>query len=231
MIPEKVKESNGVIIIIPEEEKFEVKTTEYRTEYIPEPTCKDLQPKSPTAETVVATSVSYTLEDIPFQLATLQSAVEKQMESEKLQEIVIPFSEEEIIIVVKTLHGEAHCVKSKAERAMVVWVILNRYDSGKFGKTLTEICTAPRQFTGYRADNPVDEECVELVKDVMRRWVAEKNGETNVGRTIPADYLFFSADSQPAKGIWHNKFYKYTNVVYGDKVYYDRDNPVENPYE
>lgn len=39
-----------------------------------------------------------------------------------------------------------------------------------------------------------------LVLDVLGRWEEEKQGQENVGRTLPAEYLFFWGDG------WHNHF-------------------------
>ena len=145
-------------------------------------------------------------------------------------EMLQVISEEDFDTLAKTLYGEANCVKSKAEKSMVVWVVANRLNSGLFGKSIVEICTKPMQFTGYRPDNPITKENEELLIDVLSRWIAEKEGAENVGRTVPSDILFFSADSNPAKGEWHNKFYKYSHVTYGEKIYFDRTKPLEDPY-
>ncbi|MBO7132484.1 cell wall hydrolase [Candidatus Saccharibacteria bacterium] len=138
---------------------------------------------------------------------------------------------DDIIKLIKTYHGECDCVVSMAERSMVIWVILNRLDAGGFGKTVAEICTRPYQFTGYSANNPITERGFALVSDVVMRWEREKAGETDVGRTIPKDILFFHADSIPSRGEWHNAFYKYSEGNSGYKIYFDRNNPIENPYE
>lgn len=134
---------------------------------------------------------------------------------------------DEIIYIMKALYGEANAVESKAERSMVVWVILNRLDTPGygFGDSIEEIITKPYQFTGYLESNPVTDRSFEVVCDVIMRWEAEKRGETSVGRTIPKEVLFFHADHG------HNAFYQYTQVNSGEKIYFDRDHPVENPYE
>ena len=142
----------------------------------------------------------------------------------------MPFSEEEVRIMAKVLHGEANCVESDAERAMVIWCILNRYDVKLYGdETIKDICR-PGQFA-YDADAPVTERNYDLVVDVIGRWAREKAGEKNVGRTLPAECLYFVADSDPATGIWHNAFYAYSEVVYGDKIWFGWEQPLENPYE
>ncbi|MBR2543259.1 cell wall hydrolase [Candidatus Saccharibacteria bacterium] len=142
--------------------------------------------------------------------------------------MVFPFSEGDLIVLAKTLYGEANNVKSKAEKAMVIWCILNRYDAKVFGATITEICTKPRQFVGYSPGNPVTEENLMLVGDVVNRWFMEKNSTEPIGRTLPIGFYYFCSDSNPAKGEWHNKFYYYD--LNGNRIYYDYRNPISNPY-
>lgn len=138
-------------------------------------------------------------------------------------------SENDIIILAKTLYGEANSVKSTCERSMVIWTVINRVDAKQFPNTITEVCTAPQQFTGYSANHPVTMENLLLVDDVLTRWEKEKASETNVGRTLPNDIYYFRADSDPATGEWHNKFFKYA-ADNKTRIYYDRDNPIANPY-
>ena len=54
--------------------------------------------------------------------------------------------------------------------------------------------TAPNQFA-YSKNTPVWDNLYELASDVLERWNREKNGEVNVGRVIPKDYLWFSMSS------------------------------------
>ena len=103
----------------------------------------------------------------------------------------------EVELIGRTIWGEADGVKSEAERAAVAWCILNRVDAS--GQTIEEVVTAPEQFDGYR---PAGEwgECpqrhLDLAADVMTRWNAEKDGAEEVGRVLPADYLYFIGDGK-----------------------------------
>lgn len=133
-------------------------------------------------------------------------------------------------MMAQLLYGEANSVASEAERAMVIWTILNRYDSGVFGDSVSEIVSAPMQFTGYDSSNPVTDANLSLVEDVVDRWERENAGEENVGRTLPEEYCYFVADSDPSAGEWHNAFYAYEYGNQGEKVWYDYENPDENPY-
>lgn len=115
------------------------------------------------------------------------------------------YTDEDVIVLTKMLYGEARgvtelntngkCVSTKCQQAAVIWTVLNRYDAG-YSDSISQVVTAPKQFVGYRESNPVDEELLVLVKDVLDRWNREKHGETDVGRVLPADYLWFRGDGK-----------------------------------
>ena len=94
----------------------------------------------------------------------------------------------------KILYREARGISSKTEQACVGWVICNRVDAG-YANTPTEVMTAPNQFA-YIEDTPIVPELYGLAGDVLDRWSREKNGETDVGRVLPKEYLWFSGDGQ-----------------------------------
>lgn len=144
-------------------------------------------------------------------------------------------SDREREILAKLLHGEANsdCV-SQVERSMVIWCVFNRVDSGIswFGGTIEKIVTKSGQFTGYHENAPVTSENLALVDDVAARWAREKAGETNVGRTIPREFLFFVTDRNTPG--YHNRFYRWSTGGLGGKnatqINYDYKNPIANPY-
>lgn len=111
------------------------------------------------------------------------------------------YSDEDAVALAKTYWGEARGVKDngivsgKCQIAAVGWCILNRYDAG-FEDSIFEVITAEDQFHGYRADYPVEEDLLELAYDVLDRWNAEKHGETEVGRVLPAEYMWFGGDGK-----------------------------------
>ena len=105
-----------------------------------------------------------------------------------------PWTDEEVIVLAKMLWGEARGVSSDAEKAACVWCALNRVDHG-YGD-ITAVVTAPYQFVGYREGNPVDDDLITLCIDVLTRWYAEKDEQAEVGRVLPADYLWFSGDGE-----------------------------------
>lgn len=133
------------------------------------------------------------------------------------QEIYYNISQEDIDALARTMWGEARGITDKAEIAAVAWCVLNRVDAG-YG-TILKVVSAPGQFDGYKSYFPVTEELAELAKDVLIRWNREKAGETEVGRVLPLDYLFFHGDG------YHNWFRKQYNIY----IYWDWSLP--NPYK
>ena len=110
----------------------------------------------------------------------------------------------EATMLAKTMYGEANVlrwygdkfgVSYQARQAAVAWVALNRVDAGGFGEDLYEVLTSPNQFA-YDPDAPVTDDLLELAWDVLYRWWAEKDGEMDVGRTIPPEYLYFDGDGK-----------------------------------
>jgi hypothetical protein len=105
--------------------------------------------------------------------------------------------DEFVTVMSKMLYGEAKGVKSKTNQAAVIWCALNRYDSavkkanGKRVK-ITQVVTTGA-FHGYKKRNPVKSNLKAIVKDVLDRWIREKQGEKSVGRVLPKEYKWFSA--------------------------------------
>jgi hypothetical protein len=97
-------------------------------------------------------------------------------------------------LIGRTIWGEAMGVPSKAERAAVAWCILNRVDA--WGQSIEKVVTTPYQFQGYRPDGRCPQEHLDLAADVLTRWMAEKEGATDAGRVLPANYLYFMGDNE-----------------------------------
>ena len=102
----------------------------------------------------------------------------------------------EVEALAKMLYGEARGIASDMEKAACVWCVLNRVDDSRFPDTVLEVLEAPYQFAGYSADYPVLPELATLAADVLNRYYAEKNGQQDAGRTLPADYFFFTGDGK-----------------------------------
>lgn len=121
------------------------------------------------------------------------------------------FTKQEIEIIAKLIYGEARGIKSMTEKSGVAWCVLNRVDAGYANGTIKGVVTAKGQFAGYSSKNPVTTEHYNIAKDVLERWHDERtHGKTNVYRTLPKDYLYFSG----SKG--HNYFRK----TYKSKTYW-----------
>ncbi len=127
-------------------------------------------------------------------------------------------SETDIDRIAKTMYGECRGEDvPTAQKAAVVWCILNRLDSDEFPDTVEKV-VVHRQFHGYCDENPVLEELREIVLDVVARWRLEKQGEAEVGRTLPEDYYYFDAQGSG------NRFRK----TYRSREYWDWS--LEDPY-
>jgi hypothetical protein len=85
------------------------------------------------------------------------------------------------------------------------------------GKTIAQIITKPAQFA-YSNSTPVWDNLYALSLDVLDRWQREQAGETDVGRVLPKDYLWYTGDGK------HNNF----RNSYNGKVYWDYSLP--SPY-
>lgn len=99
----------------------------------------------------------------------------------------------EIETLAKIVYREARGIKENFHKAAVVWCILNRVDDGYWGDNIIDVATYPNAFA-WVPDTPVKEELVDLVVDVITRWNYEKQGLSDVGRTLPQDYLYFTGD-------------------------------------
>lgn len=94
-------------------------------------------------------------------------------------------------MMAKCLWGECRGVESEMEQAAVAWTILNRVDDDRYPDTIKEVIGQPQQFTGYHAGNPVDEDLLLLSMDVICRWMLERDGQAEVGRVLPKEYVYF----------------------------------------
>ena len=119
--------------------------------------------------------------------------------TEETYESIKPFyvedyaTQEEIEMIAKVLYREARGVEDKDQVAAVAWCILNRVDHPNHPDTIKEVITQPEQFA-WIGETPVEEWLLELANDVVYRWCLEKEGQTDVGRTLPKGYCFFVGD-------------------------------------
>ena len=124
---------------------------------------------------------------------------------------------EEVEALAKTVYREARGC-SKIEQAAVIWCILNRVDSRYFPDTVLGVITQPHQFA-YSDDTPVWPSLTVLAEDVLTRWHDEKEGAEDVGRVLPAGYVYFVGDGKS------NHF----TIEYRGRDFWDWSLP--NPYE
>jgi len=105
---------------------------------------------------------------------------------------------EEVEALARMLYGEARGVASTMEKAACVWCVLNRVDdrTGLWPDTIIGVLAQPNQFSGYSPRNPVTDALYALARDVLIRWIRERSGETDVGRVLPAEYVYFTGDGE-----------------------------------
>ena len=110
--------------------------------------------------------------------------------------------DEEARYMAQACFGEGWICQSKTEWAAIYWNILNRVDSDDpyYPDNIISVVTQSAQYHGYDPTNPVLPVLKELALDVIDRWQREKQGETDVGRVLPPEYLFFGGDGK------HNTF-------------------------
>jgi len=149
---------------------------------------------------------TYHVEFVPFTDEELDSF---KRDNECCNEIEL--NENDVEILAKLIWGEARGVKTKEEKAAVVWCVLNRVDAKEFPNTIEEVVTQKYQFSGYSNNFPVDDELKEIAEDVLHRWYSEKDGEADVGRVLPKTYLYFIGD-----GVGNNFMEVWRSGVYWD---------------
>lgn len=130
----------------------------------------------------------------------------------------------EAVMLARLVRGEAGGVWSLTEQACVMWVVLNRVDTGRWGDTIAEVITSPYQFyyiSSFGTTDDYGRDLIWLAEDVISRWEREKAGETDVGRVLPAEYLYFGGDG------YHNYFR--TTYEFGNgRWHYELPSPYES---
>jgi hypothetical protein len=130
------------------------------------------------------------VEDMPEEAEPVR---EMQVSVEDITAVAEQLAEldEEIIMLARLIHSEAGIVKSTMEQAAVVWCVLNRVDAHHRGDTIREVITATSQFA-WEPHKSYSDELYNLAKDVVTRWLLEARGVMDVGRVLPAEYVFFA---------------------------------------
>lgn len=122
---------------------------------------------------------------------------EAEPELINLSEPVAKYTSEEVTLVAKTVWGEARGC-SREEQMLVVWCICNRADAR--GQNVEQVVTAPYQFAGYRESNLVDEDILEVVREVLEAWSRGEKALVLEPYATTSDYQFFIGDG------YHNWF-------------------------
>ena len=165
-----------------------------------------LIPQSVTAPSVMAETKKL---ELPM-LDVIIEEPEEQSEEEKLVyfsdsiKVMVPVEVKEKVIeqlnsmtyeiqLLSTIAwNEAGAIPSITHQSAVIWCILNRVDNEKFGTSIIEVATSPNQFAYY---GYIDGEKLQwLAADVLTRWLLEREGYVEVGRTLPQEYLYFIGD-------------------------------------
>lgn len=179
---------------------------------------------------VITTLMNCVIEEVPaktFEPVVMESEPVVEQDAE-IVEYPKLYTEDDVIAMAKLLYGEARGVRdlyiwdgrvrsSEYQKACVIWCVLNRYDAG-WGNSIVEVVSAYKQFHGYDEEHPVEEDLVILAYDVLERWNREQHGETEVGRVLPAEYIYFYGDMK------NNYFLE----EYKDRDEYNWD--LEDPY-
>lgn len=113
-----------------------------------------------------------------------------------------PDTEALAVALAQTVYGEFRGGWSLTEQACVIWTVLNRVDAGMYSDIYSAL-TAPWQFA-YSPYAPTYDDygrdITALARDVLYRWKLEHEGETDVGRVLPAGYCWYTGDGR------HNYF-------------------------
>ena len=99
-------------------------------------------------------------------------------------------SAKEIILVAKTIHGEAG-ICDEMQKAAVAWCICNRVDCADFPNTIEEVVTQPNQFKGYSEEKEPTEDEYRIAEEVLTKWM---NGSED--RVLPKRFLFFHSNKK-----------------------------------
>lgn len=106
------------------------------------------------------------------------------------------YTDEDAVMITRTVWGEARGCSDDQQEA-VVWCILNRVDDERFPDTIEGVVTDEGQFFGYSASNPVDDDILEIVMQVLTVWATESMMPAHEReRLLPPEYVYFSGDGR-----------------------------------
>jgi len=130
---------------------------------------------------------------------------EYSMFSEEIEVLVSNEDRENILALADEYKADIECLakiiwvegggESLEFQSAVAWTIFNHLDRGDWGDTLTDVITYPGHFA-WDKYAPVNDLQLKLATDIFMRWALEKAGYLDVGRTLPADFIYFWANSK-----------------------------------
>ena len=134
-----------------------------------------------TSTTAVNTTTSNSTTSTETQDSTATTEITKPL-------VAKHYSEQDVLDIARVMYSECRGVPSKTEQACVAWTVLNRVDAD--GTTIYSVVRKRGAFA-FNPKAPVWDSLKSLSRDVLDRWSREKDGETNVGRVLPKNYLYF----------------------------------------
>ncbi len=198
---EEAKRAEEILII---EEKPVVEVIEERIDISEEP-IEEVEIIEVTEPEVIVEEIIEEPIDIPQEVQTIE-VVEEVEAMEPYSGDWMEFynyTQEDAIALAKMAYGEAggvpdlkigdQIISPKCQQAATMWTVLNRYDMGGMDSVYAVVVN-PGAYHGYWESNPVTDDLLDLAIDVLNRWTRERLGETDVGRVLPAGYIYFGGD-------------------------------------
>jgi hypothetical protein len=116
-----------------------------------------------------------------------------------------PYTEREVDMLSRMVYGEAlGCAGD--EQALCVWTAINRLDDGRFGETISEVLTAPGQFTGYSEKHPVTDGIRAVVRECLTEWALGEPAPLLAPYATERPYLYFDGGHMDEHDRPHNFF-------------------------
>lgn len=171
---------------------------------------------------ISAIEVTPTTGPVEEESVVIETVEPAQTEPTPTEKVYTTNREEEAIILAKVMYREARGISSITEQACVAWTILNRVD--KNNSSIRTEATAPNQFAWDPYAPTIDDygrDLVDLAKDIIGRWEAEKDGETDVGRVLSSNYYYFN-------GYNGHNWFRATYKRDGNNWDYSLDSPYES---
>ena len=100
-----------------------------------------------------------------------------------------------MVTLYRMVWGEGRGV-SRNEQKLIVWTVLNRLDSGRYGRSIRAVVTARGQFVGYRSRHPVTDPIRNVVIAVLEAWDRGEQAKVYPPFARTPNYLYFHGDGR-----------------------------------